>query len=1200
MAFPNLTVRAQLDAAGITRGVQNAVRELARLNQTARATSVDLLPNAEQVGARAARDLIAGLQETFRQRQAETRAALFAGLINRAEARRQGQQAGIELTRGIQAAMAELNRRGLLTPQLQAELVRQMRGAAIPAGRATAEEIAKGIEDASPAVARALEESLTQGLRAARARAVVEAGVLMQDIGRTLQTAGRNLSLFVTAPIVAAGGLSIRAAAQLERLELGLGAITGSAEETARQLAELEQVAELPGIGFREAIEGATALQVLNFSAETATRTLRAFGNAIALTGGGAAELDRVIAQLTQMASAGRILTQDLRPIIQTAPAVGRALQTAFGTVNAQEIESLGLTFDEFLEQLLSGLEDLPPAAVGVAEGFERMRDDILLAQGAIGEQMIPAVLDLQRLVEGLSETIRGLEPETIRWGIAIAGAVALVGPAAAAVGTLTLAAGGLAKVLGTSLIGVLAGGGGVTLLLTAFAAAIFQARLEMAEARRQAEEYNRSLRSLSLEEAQDRLTETRRRARELREELEGLQPTRQIQTDVGISLVEDPRFAEISRELALTEEQVRTLIDRIGELTFAEQEAADTGTQMAEELVGAFERLSSIIRESDLLSEFGAFDLGDLPADIRDSFRESESLRGRLRSVESAIQAVVEAGGQVPQAATERVRQLQRAIEETDDELQALVSRLGFEGPQIAELAFTIGGVVIENPDEVRRRYEERVRQAISEEAVRSQLNLELVPEVSFAERRGVTARSEAVQRAREATEAFNENIEAGREVLSAFGDLADITGGLSDGLAQALRGIETFALGVQRIRLGQALQEQGQGLLGGLSVVSGVFSAFAGGVAIFNALNAAGRERERAERAAILSLQRFRLELDGFDPGNAAVLTQAGQAIDALRSLSFLDLTFLIGQADGLSNLIGQFGLSLHELLAIADSLDVQLIDEDGRILHENFTILAQRIEDARQALTRFRDTLDDQRRLLEAERTIRGIDVTPEVRIQGEIDLLERFAPELVRAFGLDQIDLTIPGEVERIRGIIIGIFEAIRDGTIPPELLAALPEGVRTLLEIILNIGSALNELDREVRDVATSLRNVPEVFNFSLQSLRAAGVRDFTGVNAPINPQTPDFGAPPHTEPRTSGPTFSINVEDGAIRIDARTESEDLTDAIVRAVVEAIGRSGRTLTPSDIEQIRRDLKPSLERAAGSLGTRSRDLARDWPG
>src|SRR5690606_21757270 len=121
--------------------------------------------------------------------------------------------------------------------------------------------------------------------------------------------------------------------AQIEQLERGLLAITGSAEETTRQLAELEEVAELPGIGFREAVEGATALQVLNFSAETATRTLRAFGNAIALTGGGPAELDRIILQLTQMASAGRILTQDLRPVIQIAPAAGRALQEAFGTV---------------------------------------------------------------------------------------------------------------------------------------------------------------------------------------------------------------------------------------------------------------------------------------------------------------------------------------------------------------------------------------------------------------------------------------------------------------------------------------------------------------------------------------------------------------------------------------------------------------------------------------------------------------------------------------------------------------------------------------------------------------------------------------------------------------------------------------------------------------------------------------------------
>src|SRR5690606_18693084 len=127
--------------------------------------------------------------------------------------------------------------------------------------------------------------------------------------------------------------------------------------------------------------------------------------------------------------------------------------------------------------------------------------------------------------------------------------------------------------------------------------------------------------------------------------------------------------------------------------------------------------------------------------------------------------------------------------------------------------------------------------------------------------------------------------------------------------------------------------------------------------------------------ERRAIISLEQFRLKLLGFDPGSATNLTAAGQAIDRLMSQSLPDFIALIGRG-GLGDLVAEFGISLQELIAIAESLDTPIIDPStGRILTENFSVLADRIDLARQALTQFTDTLNDQRTLLEAERTIRG---------------------------------------------------------------------------------------------------------------------------------------------------------------------------------------------------------------------------------
>src|SRR5690606_14396206 len=106
------------------------------------------------------------------------------------------------------------------------------------------------------------------------------------ELGRDIRQVGRDLTLFVTAPIVGVGVGAIRSAAQIDALERGLAAIVGSAAEARRQLVDLEEVAELPGIGFREAVRGAANLQLLKLSADETTRAVRAVGEAVARHGG--------------------------------------------------------------------------------------------------------------------------------------------------------------------------------------------------------------------------------------------------------------------------------------------------------------------------------------------------------------------------------------------------------------------------------------------------------------------------------------------------------------------------------------------------------------------------------------------------------------------------------------------------------------------------------------------------------------------------------------------------------------------------------------------------------------------------------------------------------------------------------------------------------------------------------------------------
>jgi len=277
---------------------------------------------------------------------------------------------------------------------------------------------------------------------------VLNVGNALRSVGQGLASLGATLSVGLTAPLVAIGTASIDAAVRLDSLRRGLGAIVGGADEAARQLRRLTEIAKLPGIGFEEAIQGSIRLQAVGFSAKEAERSLREFSNAIALTGGGREELARITVQLGQLAAKGKVLSQDLRPIIEAAPAVGRALLQAFGTVNADDIQELGLSSKEFLGVLVDELSRLPRAAAGAKNSFENFRDEVFRAAAAVGEALLPGLIRLVEvvgpIVTSLANGFASLSTPLQLIVVGIAGLAAAVGPVLFVIGQLTLGIGRL------------------------------------------------------------------------------------------------------------------------------------------------------------------------------------------------------------------------------------------------------------------------------------------------------------------------------------------------------------------------------------------------------------------------------------------------------------------------------------------------------------------------------------------------------------------------------------------------------------------------------------------------------------------------------------------------------------------------------------------------------------------------------------
>lgn len=279
-----------------------------------------------------------------------------------------------------------------------------------------------------------------------KVRAAEQSIKRVQAAGRSLMVVGGGLSAALTLPLVAAGKAAIESAVKYDSLKRGLFAVEGSAEAVEKRLVSLREVAKLPGLGFREAIQGSIRLQAVGFSAQQAERYLIAFGNAVAFTGGGKAELERITIQLGQMASKSKILSQDLRPIIEAAPAVGKALKDAFGTVDTKQLQELGLSTEQFMNKMVAELEKLPKMTGGIQNELENFADTVDIAFAKVGKAILPAVSSVLSFaaekIEGLVNAFASLPPGVQKTLLILGGVLAIVGPLAITIGGLTAAVG--------------------------------------------------------------------------------------------------------------------------------------------------------------------------------------------------------------------------------------------------------------------------------------------------------------------------------------------------------------------------------------------------------------------------------------------------------------------------------------------------------------------------------------------------------------------------------------------------------------------------------------------------------------------------------------------------------------------------------------------------------------------------------------
>lgn len=234
-------------------------------------------------------------------------------------------------------------------------------------------------------------------------------------------------ALFAVAAAGTAAGVALmKQGAEFDALVKMLEAVEGGAEGAKKALADLRQIAKLPGLGFIESIEGYSKLRMSGLSPTFSQEVIRQFGNANATAGGGKAELNRILLAVSQMSNKPFLQGEELLQLLEAGIPATRMVKDAFGTADTEELKKRGVTSGQVLEVLVKELQKLPRVAGSAKNTFENLGDALVYASSLAGtalnttllgyvSEFVDAVENLadggviEKAFQGIADTIQSI-----------------------------------------------------------------------------------------------------------------------------------------------------------------------------------------------------------------------------------------------------------------------------------------------------------------------------------------------------------------------------------------------------------------------------------------------------------------------------------------------------------------------------------------------------------------------------------------------------------------------------------------------------------------------------------------------------------------------------------------------------------------------------------------------------------------------
>lgn len=285
---------------------------------------------------------------------------------------------------------------------------------------------------------------------------ISEVGESFKKLSNNLNDIGGKLSMNLSAPIAGIVGAGIAANTNIEKMTTSMSTFLGSTEEAQKVVSQIRDTASKTSFDTTSFIKANQMLISTGVSADEATATIKALGDAVTATGGGNDELVRMASNLQQIKNAGKATSMDIRQFAYAGIDVYGILADTLGKTT-EEIKDMEISYDDLNAALQKASSSggkyfgaMEKSSGTLAGQLNKLKASTTSMLAELTKSLMPIAKDLVSRADKLVKKLNTLTDAEKKQIVNIGLIVAAIGPVLKILGTVTGTVGTVAKGIGT------------------------------------------------------------------------------------------------------------------------------------------------------------------------------------------------------------------------------------------------------------------------------------------------------------------------------------------------------------------------------------------------------------------------------------------------------------------------------------------------------------------------------------------------------------------------------------------------------------------------------------------------------------------------------------------------------------------------------------------------------------------------------